>query len=281
MTERTPQDRAEFEAWMRDGYYANLATTGDFDEQRDRYREIADHMAWCAWRAARAAQPVGVPEGWADAYRAFLAAFDNPIARRRQDDDFSSDARRRMRDINEAMLAARPAAPAAEPECNYAEGGRESVDEALEIVESFGPGIQGVNDSFARQIILAAEVRRLREIYLMAVNGRSQFRRAYMEARKVPAAEIAYYRLALMEIAESRPLTATPTQFVKYLQDLARDALAAAPSPSPAPQEAQDRIAKLSSALNAMLTHFGMDEDEWSKPTFDQARAALTKQDGK
>ena len=46
-------------------------------------------------------------------------------------------------------------------------------------------------------------------------------------------------------------------------------------------QEAQDRIAKLSSALNAMLTHFGMDEDEWSKPTFDQARAALTKQDGK
>ena len=107
------------------------------------------------------------------------------------------------------------------------------------------------------------------------------FRRAYMEARKVPAAEIAYYRLALMEIAESRPLTATPTQFVKYLQDLARDALAAAPSPSPALQEAQDRIAKLSSALNAMLTHFGMDEDEWSKPTFDQARAALTKQDGK
>ena len=29
------------------------------------------------------------------------------------------------------------------------------------------------------------------------------------------------------------------------------------------------------SALNAMLTHMGMDEDEWNKPTFDQARAAL------
>lgn len=29
------------------------------------------------------------------------------------------------------------------------------------------------------------------------------------------------------------------------------------------------------SALNAMLTQFGMDEDEWNKPTFDQARAAL------
>ena len=32
---------------------------------------------------------------------------------------------------------------------------------------------------------------------------------------------------------------------------------------------------KLASALNAMLTQFGMDEDEWNKPTFDQARSAL------
>lgn len=31
----------------------------------------------------------------------------------------------------------------------------------------------------------------------------------------------------------------------------------------------------LASALNAMLTQFGMDEDEWNKPTFDQARRAL------
>lgn len=31
----------------------------------------------------------------------------------------------------------------------------------------------------------------------------------------------------------------------------------------------------LRSALNAMLTQFGMDEDEWNKPTFDQARRAL------
>jgi hypothetical protein len=28
-------------------------------------------------------------------------------------------------------------------------------------------------------------------------------------------------------------------------------------------------------ALNAMLTHMGMDEDEWTKPTFNQAREAL------
>lgn len=29
-------------------------------------------------------------------------------------------------------------------------------------------------------------------------------------------------------------------------------------------------------ALNAMLTHMGMDEDDWNKPTFDQAREAIT-----
>ena len=28
-------------------------------------------------------------------------------------------------------------------------------------------------------------------------------------------------------------------------------------------------------ALNSMLTHMGMDEDEWNKPTFDQARQAI------
>ena len=31
----------------------------------------------------------------------------------------------------------------------------------------------------------------------------------------------------------------------------------------------------LRDALSAMLTHMGMDEDEWNKPTFDQARKAL------
>lgn len=41
-------------------------------------------------------------------------------------------------------------------------GGRESVDDALAIVESFGPGIGGLNDTYARQILLAEEVKRLR-----------------------------------------------------------------------------------------------------------------------
>ena len=34
---------------------------------------------------------------------------------------------------------------------------------------------------------------------------------------------------------------------------------------------------ELLAALKAMLTHMGMDEDEWNKPTFDQARAAIAK----
>ena len=33
-------------------------------------------------------------------------------------------------------------------------------------------------------------------------------------------------------------------------------------------------------ALNAMLTHMGMDEDDWNKVTFNQARAAIAKATG-
>lgn len=33
----------------------------------------------------------------------------------------------------------------------------------------------------------------------------------------------------------------------------------------------------LLAALNAMLTHMGMDEDEWNRPTFEQARKAVDK----
>jgi len=41
-------------------------------------------------------------------------------------------------------------------------------------------------------------------------------------------------------------------------------------------QSEPDVNTQLVSALNAMLTHMGMDEDEWNKPTFDQARSALS-----
>ena len=63
------------------------------------------------------------------------------------------------------------------------EGGRESVDDALAIVESFGPGIHGLNDTFARQVLLAAEVKRLRSLYEMAVRGRQEMRQALKTAR--------------------------------------------------------------------------------------------------
>lgn len=57
-------------------------------------------------------------------------------------------------------------------------GGRESVEDALRAVESFGPGIDGVNDTYARQIILANEVKRLRKLYEQAVSGRKALRGA-------------------------------------------------------------------------------------------------------
>ena len=37
---------------------------------------------------------------------------------------------------------------------------------------------------------------------------------------------------------------------------------------------------ELLAALRAMLTHMGMDEDEWNRPTFAQARAAIAKAEG-
>ena len=39
----------------------------------------------------------------------------------------------------------------------------------------------------------------------------------------------------------------------------------------------REHLAECKKALSAMLTHMGMDEDEWNKPTFDQARKALTR----
>ena len=40
-------------------------------------------------------------------------------------------------------------------------------------------------------------------------------------------------------------------------------------------KDMQERNTALTSALNAMLTQFGMDEDEWNIATFKQARKAL------
>lgn len=40
-------------------------------------------------------------------------------------------------------------------------------------------------------------------------------------------------------------------------------------------ESADSEIQELRSALQAMITYFGMDEDEWSKPVFDKANYAL------
>lgn len=83
------------------------------------------------------------------------------------------------------FVLARIAAPLQQgeyPETLY-EGGRESVDDALAVVESFGPGVQGLNDTFARQVLLGQEVRRLRAAYEHACKGRSDFRNLYRAAR--------------------------------------------------------------------------------------------------
>lgn len=44
----------------------------------------------------------------------------------------------------------------------------------------------------------------------------------------------------------------------------------------PAAQDSERALAdRLAEALSAMLTHMGMDEDEWNRVTFEQARAAV------
>ena len=45
-------------------------------------------------------------------------------------------------------------------------------------------------------------------------------------------------------------------------------------------EKAEAQRDELLAALNAMLTHMGMDEDDWNKPTFDQARDAIAKATG-
>ncbi len=42
-------------------------------------------------------------DAWKDVYASFQGAFDTPVARRKQDDEFASDARRRMREFNEVI----------------------------------------------------------------------------------------------------------------------------------------------------------------------------------
>lgn len=47
-------------------------------------------------------------QNWREAYAAFKGAFDTPVARRHMGDEFAQDARRRLRDFDEALRALDP-----------------------------------------------------------------------------------------------------------------------------------------------------------------------------
>ena len=68
---------------------------------------------------------------------------------------------------------------------------RESVDDALLIVESYGPWGADLNDAHRRQIVLADEVVRLRKLYEMAARGRAEMRTALRIAREGYTSEAA------------------------------------------------------------------------------------------
>ena len=61
---------------------------------------------------------------------------------------------------------------------------RESVDDALMIVESYGPWGADLNGAHRRQIVLSDEVLRLRGLYEMAVRGRAEMRAALRQERR-------------------------------------------------------------------------------------------------
>ena len=53
---------------------------------------------------------------------------------------------------------------------------RETVEDALLIVNTYGPWGADLNDAHRRQIVLADEVKRLQSVYSMAVQGRADMR---------------------------------------------------------------------------------------------------------
>jgi hypothetical protein len=77
---------------------------------------------------------------------------------------------------------------------------RESVNDALSVVESYGPWGADINDSHRRQIVLAEEVLRLRHIYELAVRGRAEMREALRREREVKKAEPVAWLLEIGEL---------------------------------------------------------------------------------
>ena len=58
-------EREAFEAWAKDEFYSGLASVSDtWDEKRNCYTDFAHHMAFNAFKYARAAVQANVPDGW-------------------------------------------------------------------------------------------------------------------------------------------------------------------------------------------------------------------------
>ena len=93
-----------------------------------------------------------------------------------------------------------------------------------------------------------------------------QLKQAAMAATPGPWFAFKLYSEPEVRTASDVFVASTPT----YLVDEARYIAAANPATILALLECVD-------ALRAFMTHMGMDEDHWNKPTFDQARAALQK----
>lgn len=76
-------------------------------------RELNTRLQAATLRADQLSAVVeGLRERWDAAYRAFIGAFDTPLARRKQGDEFAEDARLRLRDFGEALSQSPPDAMA-------------------------------------------------------------------------------------------------------------------------------------------------------------------------
>lgn len=130
-------ERAAFEAWC---VSQGIDTSYWLSEPSAGYAGGRTCDYWTGWQARAQAnvQPKHTAPGWADAYAAFQGAFDTPLARRRMDDEVSQDARRRLREFNEAVLAAQAPAPAHQA--------TESDDDTARLAERYGAKVAWANE---------------------------------------------------------------------------------------------------------------------------------------